>query len=265
VGTEIVERKRRVTFLNVPVDIISPEDLGPFIYDLVKQEKENNIVLLSLWDLLRARRYNEYRKYVLKASLIVPISKSIISGLKFLTGEKAFRYMPFEFIVGTLTNLENREHSCYLLGGKTNVLFKTEKNIKQTFPKLRIVGRYPGSFKRYEEPVIIQAIKKASPTLLLVGEGVRGKEHWIARNNASLGKGLRLWCSDIFDVFAERKKHPSKKTFENGFDWIGDCFQKPYKFFRIFPYIYYNLLLMIYKIFKKQNSITDTISRTVLD
>jgi N-acetylglucosaminyldiphosphoundecaprenol N-acetyl-beta-D-mannosaminyltransferase len=254
VGTEINERKQCVNFLNVPVDIISPEQLGPYLLDLLKDEKEHNIVLLSLWDLLRARGYNEYRKYVLKASLIIPISKSIISGLKFLTGEKAYRYMPFEFIVGTLTNLENREYSCYLLGGKTNILFKTEKNIRQTFPKLRVVGRYPGSFKRYEEPVIIQAIKKASPSLLLVGEGVRGKEYWIARNNVSLGKGLRLWCSDIFDVFAERKKHPSRTAFDHGLEWIGYCFQKPYKFFRIFPYFYYNLLLLIYKIFKKQKT-----------
>ena len=248
-GTETSEKKLRVNLLKVPVDIISPDQLGPFVYDLLKEEKEHNIVLLSLWDLLRAMRIGEYRSYVLRASLVVPISKSIVSGIKFLTGKKAYRYMPFDFIVSMLTTLENREYSCYLLGGRNKVLLKTEKNMRQTFPRLRIVGRFPGYFRRREEATIIKAIKKASPSLLLVGKGIRGKERWIARNNISLGKGIRLWCSDIYDVFAERKRHPSRAVFERGLEWVGYCLQKPVKFFRIFPYIYYNVLLLIHKIF----------------
>ena len=248
-GTETSENRQRVNLLKVPIDIIAHDQLASVVYDLLKEEKEHNIVLLSLWDLLRARRNNDYRAYVLNASIVIPISKSLISGIKFLTGKKAFRYMPFDFVVSLLTTLEEREHSCYLLGGKPKILLKTEKNIRQTFPKLRIVGRFPGSFKRHGEATIIEAIKKASPSLLLVGKGVRGKERWIARNNAALGNGMRLWCSDIFDVFAERKRHPSRGAFDLGLEWIGYCFQKPIKFFRIFPYLYYKLLLLIYKLF----------------
>ncbi|MCL2185218.1 MAG: WecB/TagA/CpsF family glycosyltransferase [Treponema sp.] len=242
---------QRVELLKVPINIIAPEHLSDVVYNFVKEEKENNIILLSLWDLLRARRNNEYRAYVMRASLVIPISKSLISGIKFLTGKKAYRYMPFDFIISILTLLENREMSCYLLGGKNRVLFKTEKNLKQTFPRLRIVGRYPGYFKKNDESTIIKAIKKSSPSLLLVGSGVRGEERWIARNNNTLGNGMRLWCSDIFDVFAEKKKHPSNSSFEKGLEWIGYCFQNPFKFFRLFPYIGYNFILLFYKLFVK--------------
>jgi len=251
VATEQKEPIQRVNLLKIPIDIVPPEQLGDIVYDLLKEEKEHNIVLLSLWDLLRARRNSEYRAYLSRAALIVPISKSLISGIKFLTGEKAYRYMPFDFIVSMLTTLENREFSCYLLGGRTRVLLKTEKNIRQTFPRLRIVGRFPGYFKRQEEATIIKAIKKSSPSLLLVGTGLRGRERWIARNSAILGNGIRMWCSDIFDVFAEKKKHPSRAAFNNGLEWIGYCFQSPIKFFRIFPYIRYKFLLLLYKIFVK--------------
>jgi N-acetylglucosaminyldiphosphoundecaprenol N-acetyl-beta-D-mannosaminyltransferase len=160
--------------------------------------------------------------------------------------------MPFDFIVSLLTNLENKEFSCYLLGGGIKVLQKTEKNIRQTFPKLRIVGRFPGSFKKSDELTIIKAIKKASPSLLLVGKGVRGGEYWIRKNNLKLGNGLRIWCSDIFDVFAEKKKHPSNAVFNRGLEWIGYYFRKPYKFLRVFPYFYYKFLLLIYKLFVKK-------------
>jgi N-acetylglucosaminyldiphosphoundecaprenol N-acetyl-beta-D-mannosaminyltransferase len=251
VGIETSEFRQRVRRLKVPVDIVAPENLGALMYELLKERKEHNIVLLSLWDLLRARGNNDYRSYILSASLIIPISKSIVSGIKFLTGKKAFRYMPFDFIVSLLTNLETREFSCNLLGARTRIILKAERNIKQTFPKLRIVGRYPGYFKKQDEPTIIQAVKKASPSLLLVGKGVRGEERWIAKNNLILGQGMRLWCSDIFDVFAEKKKHPSRTAFEYGLEWIGYCFQKPYKFFRVFPYIVYKITLLSHRLFYK--------------
>jgi len=244
------EKRQRVNLLKVPIDIIAPDQLGSVVYDLLKDKKEHNIVLLSLWDLLRARRNNDYRTYVTRASIVIPISKSLVRGVKFLKGKKAIRYMPFDFVVSLLTILEQREFTCYLLGGKNKILLKTERNIRQTFPRLRIVGRFPGHFKKHDEATIIKAIKKASPSLLLVGKGVRGKERWIARNSLSLGSsGLRLWCSDIFDVFAEKKRHPSRGAFNLGMEWIGYCFQKPIKFFRFFPYMYYNLLLLIYRLF----------------
>jgi N-acetylglucosaminyldiphosphoundecaprenol N-acetyl-beta-D-mannosaminyltransferase len=251
VGDETSRAIERVNLLNVPIDIVAPDQLEQVMYDILSRGKEQNIVLLSLWDLLRARRNNDYRAFVINAALIIPISKSIAGGIRFLTGKKAVRYMPFDFVINLLTALESRELSTYLLGGKKRVLIKTEKNIRQTFPRLRIVGRFPGSFKKQGEALIVEAIRKASPSLLLVGRGVRGGEQWIAKNNSRLGKGLRLWCSDLFDVFAERRRHPSRASFDHGLEWIGYCFQNPFKFFRIFPYIHYNILLLFNRLFKK--------------
>jgi N-acetylglucosaminyldiphosphoundecaprenol N-acetyl-beta-D-mannosaminyltransferase len=249
VGNKIVID--RVKLLKVPIDIVNPDQLGLLVYQLLAEGKEQNIVLLSVWDLLRARRNAEYRAYVNQAALVIPISKSLVSGIRFLHGKQAVRYMPFDFVISLLTTLENHEFSSYLLGSRKNVLLKIEKNIRETFPGLRIVGRYPGSFKRTEEPNIIEAIRKSSPSLLLVAKGVRGKEFWIARNSGKLGYGLRLWCSDLFDVFAERKHRPSRKVFNLGLEWIGYCLRNPIKLLRFFPFMYYNFLLLMYKIFKK--------------
>jgi N-acetylglucosaminyldiphosphoundecaprenol N-acetyl-beta-D-mannosaminyltransferase len=241
----------RISLLKVPLDIVSQEHLPDIILELLNSEKGGNIVLLSLWDLLKARRNGEYRSFVTGASLVIPISKSLAGGARFLTGKTPIRYMPFDFVVSVLTILEKREFSAYLLGGKQKILKKTEKNIRQTFPHLRVVGRYPGGFKRQEEATLLQAIRKAAPSLLLVGKGVKGGERWIARNSDQLNRGLRLWCSDLYDVFAERKKRPSRGVFENGLEWIGFCFRNPLLIFRFFAYLHYKFLLLIYKFFKK--------------
>jgi N-acetylglucosaminyldiphosphoundecaprenol N-acetyl-beta-D-mannosaminyltransferase len=241
----------RINLLKVPLDIVPQDRMAEIVFDLLQSREGGNIVLLSLWDLLRARRSGEYRSFVLGASLIIPISKSLVGGARFLTGKTPVRYMPFDFVISLLTILEKREYSLYLLGSKLRVLKKAEKNIRQTFPQLRLVGRYIGAFKRQEEPGLLRAIWKAGPSLLLVGRGVRGGERWIARNSPQLNAGFRLWCSDLFEVFAERKKRPSREVFDKGFEWIGFCFQKPLRFFRVFPYCYYRFLLLVYRLFKK--------------
>jgi N-acetylglucosaminyldiphosphoundecaprenol N-acetyl-beta-D-mannosaminyltransferase len=277
----------RISLLKVPLDIVPPEQLPDAIYELLKPPapatsnpgietaetlaqksavsplippasapkagtKGKNIVLLSLWDLLRARHNKEYRAYILNASLVIPISKSLVTGARFLTGKTPYRYMPFNFVVNLLGLLESREYTAYLLGCKSPILKKAEKNIRETFPHLRIVGRFVGAFRKADERGILEAIRKASPHLLLAGKGLRGEELWLARNHPHLGPGLRLWCSDLFDVFAERKKRPSEGIFDKGLEHLGYCFSNPLKFFRIFPYFRYKFLLVIYKIFGKK-------------
>jgi N-acetylglucosaminyldiphosphoundecaprenol N-acetyl-beta-D-mannosaminyltransferase len=242
----------RITLLKVPLDIVPQEQLPDLVVDLLRTRGGGNIVLLSLWDLLRARRNGEYRDYVLGASLVIPISKSLVSGARFLTGKTPIRYMPFDFTVSVLTILEKREFSAYLLGGAPRILRKTEKNIRQTFPQLRLVGRYPGTIKRQGEATLLQAIHKAAPSLLLVAKGVRGKERWIARNYRNLSPGLRLWCSDLFEIFAERRRRPSRAVFDSGLEWLGYGFRKPWLFLRVFPWFYYKLLLMAYRLFVRE-------------
>jgi N-acetylglucosaminyldiphosphoundecaprenol N-acetyl-beta-D-mannosaminyltransferase len=245
--------RERISLLKVPLDIVPPEELPDVIYELLapgNSERGKNIVLLSLWDLLRARRNNEYRSYVLNAGLVIPISKSLVSGARFLTGKVPYRYMPFNFVISLLSILEKRELSAYLLGSRSRTLQKTEKNIRRTFPRLRVVGRYVGFFRKQDEAGIVEAIRKAAPHLLLVGKGTRGAETWIGKNNARLGRGLRLWCSDLFDIFAEKKQRPSEAVFNRGLEGIGYCLRNPFKFFRLFSYFRYKCLLLIYKLWR---------------
>lgn len=244
--------------LKVPIDIVPPEELPKVFYALLspgktreEPQKPKDIVLLSLWDLLRARRNSRYRNYVLNAALVIPISKSLVSGARFLTGRDLSRYMPFKFIISLLTVVEKREDSLYLLGSKGQVLKKAERNIRATFPRLKIVGRYEGGLRREEENAVIEAIRKASPSLLLAGKGIRGEELWIARNSSRLNPGIRLWCSDLLDVFAEKKSRPSDSVFESGLENIFYCLRNPLKLFRVFPYLRYKILLLAQKFFDK--------------
>jgi N-acetylglucosaminyldiphosphoundecaprenol N-acetyl-beta-D-mannosaminyltransferase len=245
----------RIDLLGVPVDIIAGNELEQVVRELLQRDDPGkNIVLLSVWDLLRARRPGDYRDFVTGAALVIPISKSLVNGARFLRGKTPVRYMPFDFVVGLLTLLEGWEETVYLLGGKLAVLRKTEQNVRETFPRLRVIGRFPATFRKQDENILLLSIRKSAPSLTLIGRGVRGRERWVARNTGRLPKGMRLWVSDLFEIFAEKRRRPSRFAFDHGLEWIGFCLQKPFLFFRVFPFIYYKLLLLIYKIKNRKQS-----------
>lgn len=237
----------RISILGVPLDILPPEG----IEDLVKRfadEKNHQIVLLSLWDLMRARRSGEFRTMIAGASLVLPISLSITKGARFLRRAEPVRYMPFDFVVKLLAALEKRGKSVYLLGSTKTSIQKAEGNIKSTFPGLRVVGRYAGRYPKQMESSIVEAVKKATPSLLLVGSGVPGREKWIPRNLARFNSGIYLWCSDLFEVFAERRSKPSRQLFRRGFEWLPLLIRRPWKAYRLFIYLWYNILILVAKI-----------------
>jgi N-acetylglucosaminyldiphosphoundecaprenol N-acetyl-beta-D-mannosaminyltransferase len=124
------------------------------------------------------------------------------------------------------------------------VIQKAEANIKTTFPGLRVVGRYSGRYPKQVEPAIIEAVRKATPSLLLVGAGTPGRERWIPRNLSRFDSGLYLWCSDLFEVFAKRRRKPSRESFSKGLEWAHYLVRRPWKVYRLFIYLWYQILLL---------------------
>ncbi|MCK5672094.1 MAG: WecB/TagA/CpsF family glycosyltransferase [Spirochaetales bacterium] len=249
-GVKLVGGRKRIFLLNVPVDIVPENILEDVIRDLLLDKGKHQIVFLTLRGLLKARGNSEYADTVRKASLVIPISKRIIRGAKFLGRTEPVRYMPFDFAIKLLGILEKHHHSLYLAGSKPAELQITTNNLRDSFPGIGIVGRYAGYFKKEVEENMILAIKKASPSLIFFGNGIPGRSNWFSKNMKNLNPGIFLWCGNCFDIFSGRKRKISKKSWESGRFAVWEGLRKPWKVVMIFPHIYYLLLLLIHKIRK---------------
>ena len=243
-----ISGRKRIFILNVPVNVVPEESLEDVISDLLLDKGRHQIIFLSLRGLLKARGNNQFADTVRKASLVIPVSKRIIRGAKFLGKHIPVRYMPFDFSIKLLGILEKQNQSLYLAGSKPAELQITTKNLRDSFPGIGIVGRYAGFYKREVEENMVLAIKKASPSLLLVGNGVPGGSNWLSKNIKNFNPGIFLWCGNCFDIFSRKKKKISKKSWDSGSFAFWEFFRKPWKIVMIFPHLYFILLLLIHRI-----------------
>lgn len=241
---------KRIELLNVPIDILPPEKLAEELLGLLERPGTKQIVFLTTWDLLKARHNIKFRECLMNAELVLPVSTSIIKGANFLHLDSPIRYNPFSTIISCLSVLDTHYKSLYLFGGRKRALAKAEKNVSTTFRNIRLVGRYVGHYPKDIEKNIISAMYKATPSFILAGDGVPDKDLWAFNRRNNFSSSLFLYNKDIINIFAKRTKRISPTTFDKGLEFWVEVLHNPLKIFLFLPYIWYNLLLLSYKLSK---------------
>ncbi len=243
-----VAEKKRTNLLSVPLDIITDDQLEDRIEAIMASGKRHQVVLLSLWDFMRARSRSAYGVSMRASAMILTSSRLVALGARFLRKEEVHRFMPFDFIIKLLGCLEKRERSVYLIGGRPGHLHTAASNLRGSFPGLRIVGRCAGYFPKPHEENILLAIKKASPSLLLAGRGVPRRERWLIEHRKRFAPGLTMWCGDCLEVFAGTKQRTSRELWAKGLDFVPVLLKKPWRLARGFVYCGFFILLVYYKV-----------------
>ncbi len=238
----------RIHFLNIPVDAGKPEAVMNTIEHFLLDGQGHQIVLLTIRKLLKAKFDPALQRCLRQSSLILPVSKGIIRGAHFQKKPPLSRYNPFEFVIRLLSLAERLDRSVYLLGALTEELEQAEKNLKTSFPELKVVGRYSGYFDKPMEQNVILAIRKSSPAFLLVGKGVRDKDKWIDQNRKSFNPGVFLWIDNCFEIFSGKERNVSKRLFNLGLEHLSGIIRKPWKIFGFLYYLYFKFLVLVFKI-----------------
>lgn len=243
---------KRISLLGVPIDVCNPEELESEVLELLAKPGTKQIIFLSIWDFIKARRKGDFAESVKNADLVLPISKSILKGAKFLHCDIPVRYNPFEAVIQILSILDAHYKTLYLLGSNKKTLAKTEHNIRDTFTSLRVIGRYVGYYPKSVENDIIEAIFKAQPSLVLLSDGIKEKSCWAYRRRNRFSSSIFLYYKDAFGIFSKRVKRVSEKTFNKGHEFLVELLHNPIKVFLVFPYLGYLLSLFFHRFIKKR-------------
>ncbi len=243
---------KRIEILGVPVDICAQEELEKTVLEILEKPGARQIVFLSVWDLLRGRnRKKDFKDCLSNADLILPVSKSILNAAKFLKLDVPVRYNPFITLIQILNTLEAHYKSIYLLGGRKKALQTAEKNVRATFRNLHIVGRYVGYYPKQAEDDVVAAIRKSSPSLALISEGIKEKNLWSYHRRERFSDSIFVYYRDCIGIFADRIKRVNEKSFERGHEIWHEIAHNPLKIFLVFPFAKFKVLVLWTRLFKK--------------
>jgi len=245
-----VTNLQRITLLKVPIDVVPEDQIPRIAREFADGSAHNTIVFLTYAKFMKARRDPEFLAQLTKAALVIPVSKSLEHGCRFLKLPELVRHYPFDFAIRFLGALEEKRRTLYLLGDRHQAVQTIAANIRTSFPGLTLVGRHTGHYGRDKEEPILQAIQKASPTVLLVGPGIPGKEKWPFRQGASLPVKVTLYSEETFRIMAGRKRRPSKAAFRKGTYGMHRALFNPIRIVRVFSYTWYGLMLLIQRLLK---------------
>jgi N-acetylglucosaminyldiphosphoundecaprenol N-acetyl-beta-D-mannosaminyltransferase len=240
-----VERYR---IIGIPINSVKKDRFDGVINQILNDKSVHQIVLVTLWEIIRARFSREFRRCLERAVLIIPKTKGVARCVSFIWKKRITPYTSFDFIIKMLGVVEKRTGSIYLLGSDSRFLSRAESNIKETFPGARVVGRYTGGFSKGMTKNILMAIRKSAPDLFLGGEGMPGKDLWVFRNRSSFNPGIFIWSREGFDILSCRRKRVSKKLSNSGLDYLPSLITHPWRVLRIFPYMLFIILLLFQKI-----------------
>jgi N-acetylglucosaminyldiphosphoundecaprenol N-acetyl-beta-D-mannosaminyltransferase len=188
------------------VDCVDEQQALKAIAAFLTDGERHQLVFLNLKNLFKGRRDAEFRRLLRDASLILPVHPGLVRAIRWLRKLKLTVFSPFSFIIRLLSLSEQLNRTVYLLGARKEDIERAERNLRDSYPRLRMVGRFSGYFSKTAEGQVLMAIKKASPSFLMVGSGLPGRDLWVLRKKRELNPGVYVWVGDCFEVFSGKRQ-----------------------------------------------------------
>lgn len=243
--------QKRITIMEVPLDIVTKSEVLDSIFDLAPGQK--HIITVNPEMILAAQDDEEFMDILQKSSINTadgtgilwaanaqnnsPMIK-ILKLLKLLF-KKPATPLP-ELIKGSDLTIDiakcaaSNGTKIFLLGAQPGIGHEAKHRLEKNFPGVKIVGTHSGSPSVHEEEKIKDQINEANPDILLVAYGAPAQEKWIARNlhkipsvRAAIGIGGTL------DYISGHIKRAPLFLQNLGLEWLYRLISEPKRWKRI--------------------------------
>lgn len=240
---------KRYKLIGINVDSISPDEVYQYILRLSELGKPCHVVLLDTYLIAKARLNKKLRAVINSADLVIPVTIGIKYGLKFFNIKVAKVYNYFQFLINLLLHFTDEKKFIYVLGGKKKLIEKVDRNIKDSYPGIRLVGRYHGQYKKDFEKDLLTAIKKASPALFLYGGKSPKQEKWIFSRKNNFKNCVIIGVGNFINIVGGKSKAPNDMILFSKFLCFMRVFKTPFRFMN---FIFFLFALLYYKLFKRK-------------
>ena len=200
--------------------------------------------------LLQANASPAFLGILNSSSLNIPDGSGILIASRMLGGNIKQRITGIDFAASLLALAEKRGYRVFLLGSERGVAKKAKKNLKISFPKLKICGAHHGYFKKSgkENEKLLKKIRSAHPDILFVCLGSPTQEKWIAKNARQISSlKLSIGLGGSLDVWAGKVSRAPKLIQIAGLEWLWRTIKEPKR-----ARIFFDIPVFLFKVWQSK-------------
>ena len=131
---------KKIEILGTKINSLNLEELRANICELLKSDEPNQIVTPNPEFCVEARKDKEFRTILNKAALAIPDGIGLKYASIYLFSPLKQRLTGVETVKELCSIAEEKNKKVYFLGAENEVALQAAKNIKEEYPKLKIVG-----------------------------------------------------------------------------------------------------------------------------
>jgi N-acetylglucosaminyldiphosphoundecaprenol N-acetyl-beta-D-mannosaminyltransferase len=148
----------------------------------------------------------------------------------------------------------------FLLGGEPGIAEKAAEWLQMQVPDLVVAGCFHGYFDKEsgspDNEAVLEKIREAEPSILLVGFGMPLQEEWIRDNLGKIQSNVIMTVGALFDWISGDKKRGPRWMTDHGMEWLSRLVIEPGRLWR--RYLIGNPLFLLraarWRVFKSRKT-----------
>ncbi len=242
------EKRKKVSILGVGVDALTFGQSTEKILRAARERKPFFVVTANAEILFKGAKDKSLNAIYEKADMVTADGSGVVLAGKMLGKKLPERVAGADLAEELVKRGEKEGLTFYFLGATEDILERAVKNMRQKYPKLKIVGYQTGGdcsndgcFEDDEK--IIKEIQGLKPSFVYVGLGCPKQESWIVKNKEKLG-AVCIGVGGTFRYWSGVEKRASKFVQSIHMEGVYRLVQNPRRFgrFLILPRFFYNVM-----------------------
>lgn len=208
------------------------------------------IVNTGMHGVMEARRSPDFKRAVDSADLSVPEGISLIWAAR-SRGFKINKRVSGPDLMWEACKLaEDRGHRFFFYGDTEETLARLTLRLKDSFPRLNIVGVYSPPFRsltQEEDADEIEMINASGADIVWVALGVPKQERWMFEHRDKLNGQVLVGVGAAFKFLGGQVKRAPPWVGDHGFEWLWRLVHEPRRIWRRVlldgPHFFYSVAL----------------------
>ena len=225
----------KLSIMGVRIDNISMGEVLKIAEEKIENNEQYVIYTPNTEIIMMCRKDEEFLNLINDSDVNVPDGIGLIHAGRIKKHPLKEKVGGYDLSVNLLKLANEKGLKLYVVGGKPGVAEAAMKNVREEYPKIKIVGAQHGYFKgthlgkrgHEEELEVIEDINRHQPHILFVGFGAKKQEQWIDYNRDLINANVIIGNGGTLDGLAGIVKRTPDIFIKLGLEWLDRLIRDP--------------------------------------